>query len=89
MPSRYPLRDLVAAIGTYVDRPIFDRTDLTGEFDVDLTFLPQVGSPALGIQSDVPFIFTAVQEQLGLKLEPAKTPVEVLVIDTIEHPIEN
>lgn len=83
------LANLASMFGSFVDRPVFDRTGLTGEFDVDLTFLPQAGGPAPGDPGDVPFIFTAIQEQLGLKLESTKTPIEVLVIDAIERPSEN
>ena len=80
---------LAAALGRYVDRPIFDRTELSGGFDLDVTFFPQVGGPSSETQADAPFIFNALQEQLGLKLEPSRTQVNVLVIDSIERPTEN
>ena len=83
------ITELASAIGRFVDHPIDDRTGLTGRFDLDVTFLPQAGGPAPRDPGDAPFIFNAVQEQLGLKLEPAKTPIEVLVIDAIERPTEN
>jgi uncharacterized protein (TIGR03435 family) len=70
-------------------RPIIDRTGLTGTFDFHLEWTPdQVTGP----QSDDatgPSIFTAIQEQLGLKLESARGPVEVFDIDHVERPSEN
>jgi uncharacterized protein (TIGR03435 family) len=81
--------ELVLAIGNYVDRPVFDRTGLAGEFDLDLTFRPQAGGPSLDNKTDAPLIVTALQEQLGLKLEATTTSVDMLVIDAIERPTEN
>jgi len=65
---------------------VIDQTGLQGNFDIDLKWTPESASdPA----ADTPSIFTALREQLGLKLEPSKGPVEVLVIDSVEHPTEN
>ena len=64
-------------------RPVIDRTGLTGIFDIELTFAP-FNAPVA--DSPAPDLFTAVQEQLGLKLEPARAPVDVLVIDSAEKP---
>src|SRR5688572_898215 len=82
-----------------LQRPVIDRTGLSGPFDIDLTYLPELETfngrpasenPALPAQIlGAPSIFTAVQEQLGLKLESARGPVDVLVIDRIEPLIEN
>jgi uncharacterized protein (TIGR03435 family) len=82
-----------------VQRPIVDRTGLNGQFDIDLTYLPELESingrpasesPFLPAQvTGAPSVFTAVQEQLGLKLESARGPVDVMVIDRIELPSEN
>jgi uncharacterized protein (TIGR03435 family) len=78
---------------------VIDRTGLTGGFDFTLTWTPdqipqgQPGPPPPGapplppIDPNGPSIFTAVQEQLGLKLESTKGPVDVLVIDRAEQPI--
>jgi uncharacterized protein (TIGR03435 family) len=88
-----------------VGRPVFDRTGLTGRFDFDLLYhpgpdeFPGVNVAALGAAAargglslppdDSPSIFTAVEEQLGLKLESTRGPVDVLVIDHVEHPTED
>jgi uncharacterized protein (TIGR03435 family) len=83
---------LAAYLGTIVGRPVVDRTDLRGEFDWTLDWVPD--SPASAADSTAtprtgPTIFTAVQEQLGLKLESGKAPIDSLVIDRITHPTEN
>lgn len=62
---------------------VINRTGLSGEFELDLRFTPD-SSPAAA--PEFPSIFTAVQEQLGLKLEASRGPVEVLVIDSVERP---
>jgi len=83
---------------TYVSvlgRNVIDATGLTGAYDVHLKWaIDSVSAPAgpnTTPASDVtgPSIFTALREQLGLKLESAKGPVEVLVIDHIERPSPN
>jgi uncharacterized protein (TIGR03435 family) len=66
------------------ERPVIDRTGIEGIFDFDLTW---VGQPTGG--TDEVSFFTAVQEQLGLKLTPMTTPVEVLVIDRADRPEPN
>ena len=63
-----------------VGRPVVDHTGIAGEFVIHLKFAPNDAPP----DSDLPNLFTAVQEQLGLKLEPARGPVDVVVIDSIE-----
>ena len=64
-----------------------DKTNVKGFFDFHLRFIPEelLGNPDVS----GPTIFTALQEQLGLKLEASKGPVEVLVIDSISEPSEN
>ncbi len=68
-----------------VDRPIVDRTGLTGRYDFTL----QWSNALAQTDSTDPSIFTAMPEQLGLRLEPARAPVEYLVIDRAEMPGEN
>jgi uncharacterized protein (TIGR03435 family) len=64
-----------------LDRLVIDRTNLQGIFDIDLTWAVDTTA-----SDNAPSIFTAVQEQLGLKLEPTRAPVEVLVIESAEKP---
>jgi uncharacterized protein (TIGR03435 family) len=83
-----------------VQRPVVDRTGLAGGYDFDLRWTPDTlparppGTPAdqpfrmngVEIDPNGPSIFTAIQEQLGLKLESTRGPVDVLVVDHIERP---
>lgn len=66
-------------------RIIVDRTGLTGTFDMVLRFNPDPNNPA----SDLPTLFAAVQEQLGLRFDAQTAPTEVLVVDNAELPTEN
>jgi len=76
-----------------LDRPVIDRTGISGLFDAHLEFArqtsPVVSSDASEPSDSAPSIFTAVQEQLGLKLETSQGPVEVLVVDHVEGPSGN
>jgi uncharacterized protein (TIGR03435 family) len=88
------LPDIAADLSEILGRPVVDKTGLMGTFDVHLEFAPD-NAVALGAEfsptadpSD-PSIFTALQEQLGLKLELSKGPIEVLIIDHVERPGEN
>jgi len=77
-----------------LDRPVLDKTGLTGTFDFDLSWQPdatQFGGRGgqLPTDPDKPDIFTAMQEQLGLKLEAQRGPAEVAVVDAVEKPSEN
>jgi len=70
-----------------IDRPILNRTGLDSTFDVALEFTqPFVNENGAPLPTG-PSIFTAVQEQLGLKLEPQRAPLDVVVIDSIERPL--
>jgi uncharacterized protein (TIGR03435 family) len=66
-------------------RVIVDKTGLTGTFDMVLRF----NADANDTSSELPSLFAAVQEQLGLKLDPQTLPADVLVIDRVEKPTEN
>jgi uncharacterized protein (TIGR03435 family) len=66
-------------------RPIVDRSGLTGDYEIELRWTPDADR-ARRVDADLPSLFTAVREQLGLKLEPTTGPVEVLVIDSVERP---
>jgi uncharacterized protein (TIGR03435 family) len=80
-----------------LDRPIVDKTGLTGNFDFELHWRPEASQfggrggqlTAASVNDDKPDIFTAMQEQLGLKLEPTKGPAEVIVVERAEKPSEN
>jgi uncharacterized protein (TIGR03435 family) len=67
-----------------IGRPVVNQTGLTGRFDVELHFAPDQTESTP--PSDAISIFTALQEQLGLKLESTKGPVDVFVIDRVEPP---
>jgi uncharacterized protein (TIGR03435 family) len=66
--------------------PVVDRTGLTGTFDFDVRFMPENSPPDA---EPGPSIATAIQEELGLRLEKSKGPVEVVVIEHVEKPSEN
>ena len=84
------LPNLALALSAEAGRPVVDRTALTGNYALSLRFASdQIPSPAGLSTADIPGLFTAVQEQLGLKLEPTTIDGQVLVIDHIERPTEN
>ncbi len=90
--SKVHMADLIRELALILDRPVLDKTEFAGEFDLNLSFTPdQALIPGSGVPTDpnLPNIFAALQEQLGLKLAPAKGPVEVLVIDHAEKPTTN
>ena len=78
-----------------IDRAVIDRTGLSGTFDISLDYLPfvrgtQPNADLTGADPSLPStIFTALEEQLGLKLESTTGPVDVVVIDHVEQPSEN
>lgn len=98
-----PLTALTTFLAQQLGRPVIDKTGLTGGFDIVLSWTPD--NPGRGggaplnlppgapvpppIDPDGPPLVTALQEQLGLKVEPTKGPVEVLVIDSVQQPTEN
>jgi uncharacterized protein (TIGR03435 family) len=80
--------------GAVLDRPVLDQTGLTDRFDFTLKWMPddsQFGGRMRVPPSDnpAPGLFTAIQEQLDLKLDATKAPADVLVIDHVEKPSEN
>src|SRR5262249_29286823 len=104
--------NLVGMIQGQAGRPVVDKTNLKGLFDIEMNFAPEnlpggpggpVATPFGGVggaagpgpgtapnaADPIPSLFTALQEQLGLKLESAKGPVEFLVIDSVQKPTEN
>ena len=96
-----PIAQFATLLGNQLGRPVIDKTGLSGGYDIELAFMPEggrggpVGAPPPGapplppIDPDAPSLFTAVQEQLGLKLESERGPVDVIVIDSIQQPTED
>lgn len=89
---------LADALGRALGRPVLDKTGLSGRYDLTLKWTPDEvadrrsgSSPASVSLSDssLPSIFTAIQEQLGLKLKSGKGPVPVLIVDSVQMPSEN
>ena len=75
---------LAQQLSMLLDRPVHDETGLNGEYDFKLDGTSPDSDPASG-----PSIFTALTDQLGLRLESAKGPVQVYVVEKVEHPSEN
>jgi uncharacterized protein (TIGR03435 family) len=82
--------DLLHVIeNSLLDRPVIDRTGLTGTWNIHLVYTPQSRANCRAPEPDDIGIFTAVQEQLGLKLEPRRETMEVLVVDAASGPSGN
>lgn len=99
---RTTLRRFSDMLSIFVRRVVVDRTGLDGMFDADLDYFPdpavaqqgvfrqQAGAPPPpGINADAPELFTAIQEQLGLKLESTRAPVDMVVVESVGHPTED
>jgi uncharacterized protein (TIGR03435 family) len=81
---------IAAMLSRQLEHDVVNRTGVSGEYDVQLEFTPESGPcPAVTDPGGAPSLFTALQQQLGLKLQPSKGPVEVLIIDRLEKPTEN
>jgi uncharacterized protein (TIGR03435 family) len=83
------MQNLVMALSPHVGRLVIDETGLNGRFDVDLSWEPENAGGSGAQPGAAASIFTALQEQLGLKLEPRKDTIDVLVIDHVERPSED
>jgi uncharacterized protein (TIGR03435 family) len=87
-----PISRLANALQSWMERPVIDKTDLTGLFDFKFSFMTPCGILfACGPTDSTPIgpSLSAALDQLGLRLESAKAPVEVLVIDSVSKPPEN
>jgi uncharacterized protein (TIGR03435 family) len=90
-----PLSSLVSNLTNAVGRTVVDKTGLTGKYNFELKWNPEQGVQAnadngqADPENSAPSLFTALQEQLGLKLQSSKGPVETLVVDHVEMPTEN
>ncbi len=92
------LTQVAGVLGNALERPVVDQTGLTGKYDFVLTWTPDESQfrsfggapppPPADVEAP-PDLFTAIQEQLGLKLESSKAPVDVVVIDHVEKPSDN
>ena len=79
------LADALASFG--LSRMVIDRTALTPAFDFELAWAPDTTNPSAGAATgDAPSLFTAIQEQLGLRLESQRGPVDFLIVDRVERP---
>jgi bla regulator protein blaR1 len=100
--SAISMDQIVVLLDRLMDYPVIDNTGLTGYFNVRLQFDPESTPRAMGapappsaepgaapLPSNDPSIFAAIQQQLGLKLQSAKAPVDILVIDSASKPTEN
>jgi uncharacterized protein (TIGR03435 family) len=91
MANSRTMTQFAGMVSSAVGRTVIDRTELMGLFDVELRWTPEVqpassGEPATARLDDAISIFTALQEQLGLKLEPTRGPMKVLVVESVERP---
>jgi uncharacterized protein (TIGR03435 family) len=83
------MQDLAASLQSMLDRPVVDRTGLTASYDIDLQWAPMdlhADEAASATQSDAPSLFTALEDQLGLKLVHRKEKFDILVVDGIKPP---
>jgi uncharacterized protein (TIGR03435 family) len=92
----FPMSQAATMLNGQAGRPVVDRTGLTGNWQFELTFAQErrLGPEGQGDalpppDPNLPNFFTALQEQLGLKLESTKAPFDVTVIDAVEHPTDD
>lgn len=85
--TRLTLDTIATVLSRHIEQDVVNRTGLPGKYDFQLNWTPDTGTcPGA---ADQPSLFTAIQQQLGLKLEAAKGPVEFLIIDRVERPSPN
>ena len=84
-----PLGTLAGQLSSILDRTVLDKTGLDGIFNFHLEWAPDSATAASSDVGQGPSIFTAIQEQLGLRLESGKGPVEFLIVDQVQQPSEN
>ena len=83
------LAPLIGMLAGALGRPVIDKTGLTGRFDVDFQAAPPTGAREGSPLAALPPISTALEDQLGLKMQAGRGSVDVLVIDRLEMPSEN
>lgn len=84
-----PVSALAGVLSIFCKRPVVDKTGMTGHYDVSLKWNAQEMASLDSSQGTLPSLYTAIEEQLGLKLKSATAPRDVLVIDHVEMPSEN
>lgn len=95
-----PIAQLASSLSQILGRLVLDNTGLAGRFDAELKWAPDQGpsqigsastldSSAVSTNQDPPSIFTALREQLGLKLDPTRAPFQVIVVESVQHPAED
>lgn len=91
MMAKVPASQWAALLSSVLNRPVLDRTGASGEFDFVLDSPDIMGARNMQEAEDAPgpSIFTAIQEQMGLKLEPSKGPIDMLMIEHVAKPAEN
>jgi uncharacterized protein (TIGR03435 family) len=88
--SNNRIEDFAQTPAGMVSRSAIDKTGLTGQYDFRLDYaIDAIAGPDAAYGPEKPSLFTALQEQLGLKLEPGRAPVEMFVVDRAEKPSEN
>ena len=87
---------IALTLSSLVGEPVVDRTGLKGTFDIEMNAAPIIKSPELqaavlaqGIEFDAPPLAEALRDQLGLRLEPTRLEIDILVIDRIDEPEPN
>ena len=85
------LQELADTLSMFIDRPVLDRTGAQGDFDFTLEYDkdPDAANAAVGSELAGPAMFTPFREQLGIKVEATKGPVDILVVDHAEKPSAN
>lgn len=84
-----PISNLATSLSSILRRKVLDQTGITGAYDFKLDWTPEAGSSEGGELAVTANLFTAIQEQLGLKLESKKIPLDVIVIERLEKPSDN
>ena len=83
-----PIAELVRELNFFMDRPVVDQTNLTGKWDFEWRWTTDEARVPANPNA-APGLFTAIREQLGLKIDSVKAPIDVLIIDHVEQPSAN
>lgn len=83
--TRVSMKEIAGALTGIVGRPVVDNTGLTGAYDLNLSWTPEEVSTEHDTSTQGPSLFTALQDQLGLRLSTGKTPVDMVIVDHAER----